>query len=101
MKYIKRAARVLNRNCVNKRGLDLSKKVLWVSVGQRAAEIRAVKVGGLTNILLIGPCTGKAGSNWVARQYFFLSPTLQPVTLLLFDLQRPTVPLWKDLNLFT
>ena len=29
-----------------KRGLDLSKKVLWVSAGQRAAEPRAVKVGG-------------------------------------------------------
>ena len=30
-KYIKSAARVLNRDCVNKRGLDLSKEVLWVS----------------------------------------------------------------------
>ena len=46
MKYIKSAARVLNRNCVNKRGLDLSKNVLWVSVGQGAADLRAVKVGG-------------------------------------------------------
>ena len=46
IKYIKSAARILNRNCVNKRGLDLSKNVLWVSVGQRAADLRAVKVGG-------------------------------------------------------
>ena len=46
IKYIKSAARVLNRNCVNKRGLDLSKNVLWVSVGQGAADLRAVKVGG-------------------------------------------------------
>ena len=44
--YIKSAARVLNRDCVNKKGLYISKEVLWVSVGQRAAEIRAVKVGG-------------------------------------------------------
>ena len=43
MKYIKSAARVLNRDCVNKRVLDLSKEVLWVSVGKRAAEIPAVK----------------------------------------------------------
>ena len=46
IKYNKSAARVLDRDCVNKRGLDLSKEVLWVSVGQRAAELRAVKVGG-------------------------------------------------------
>ena len=46
MKYVKSVARLLDRNCVNKGGLDLSKEVLWVSVGQRAAELRAVKVGG-------------------------------------------------------
>ena len=34
IKYIKSAARVLNRKFVNKGGLDLSKNVLWVSVGQ-------------------------------------------------------------------
>ena len=39
IKYIKSAARLLDRNCVNKRGLDLSKEVLWVFVGQRAEEI--------------------------------------------------------------
>ena len=32
--------------CVNKKGLDLSKEVLWVSVDQRVADLRAVKVGG-------------------------------------------------------
>ena len=46
IKYIKSVARLLDRDWVNKRGLDLSKEVLWVSVGQRAAEQRAVKVGG-------------------------------------------------------
>ena len=40
IEYIKSAARVLNRNCVNKQGLDLSKNVLWVSVGQGAADLR-------------------------------------------------------------
>ena len=43
--YIKSAARLLNRNYVNRRDLDLSKEVLWVSVGERAAELPAVKVG--------------------------------------------------------
>ena len=46
MKCIKSAARLLNKDCVNKRDLDLSKEVLWVSVGQRAPELQAVKVGG-------------------------------------------------------
>ena len=54
MKYIKSTARLLNRNCVNKRGLDLSKEVLWVSDGQRAAELQAVEVGGKKNLPL-GP----------------------------------------------
>ena len=49
----KSAARLLDINCVNKTGLDLSKKVLWVSVGQRATEIRAVKVEGQKEILPI------------------------------------------------
>ena len=44
----------MNRNCVNKGGLDLSKEVLWVSVGQRAAELRAVKIGGQKEILAQG-----------------------------------------------
>ena len=39
IKYIKSAARVLDRDCVNKGGLDLSKEVLWVSVSQSAAEL--------------------------------------------------------------
>ena len=44
IEYLKSPARLLDRDYVNKRGLDLSKKVLWVSVGQRAADLRAVKV---------------------------------------------------------
>ena len=55
MKCIKRAARLLEIDCVNKGGLDLSKEVLWISAGQRAAELRAVKVGGQQKILPSGP----------------------------------------------
>ena len=67
IKYLKSAARLLDRNYFNKEDLDLSKEVLWVSVGQRAAEIRTVKVGGQRKILLLGPVktcfarTGKSG----------------------------------------
>ena len=51
MKYIESAPRVLDKNCVGKGGLDLSKEVLWISVDQRKAKLRAVKVGGQRNIL--------------------------------------------------
>ena len=44
LKYVKSAFRLLKRDYVNKEGLDLLKEVLWVSVGQRAAELQAVKV---------------------------------------------------------
>ena len=47
IKYIKSTARLLDRDWVDKRGLDLFKEVLWVSFGQRGAELPAVKVGGL------------------------------------------------------
>ena len=46
IKYVKSTARLLNRDYFNKRGLDLSKEVLWVSVGQRAPKLQAVKVVG-------------------------------------------------------
>ena len=55
IKCMKSADRLLDRDCVNKRGLDLSKEVLWVSVGQRAAVLQAVKVGGQKKILPISP----------------------------------------------
>ena len=53
IKYVKSTLRLLNRDCVNKRGLNLSKEVPWISVGQRATELRAVKVGGQKKILPI------------------------------------------------
>ena len=76
IKYIKSAARILNRNCVNKRGLDLSKNVLWVSVGQRAADLRFVKVGGQKKNLPRGRSrtrVARAGQN---GQIFFETSSL-------------------------
>ena len=37
--YPKSSAILLDRDCVNKGGLDLPKEVLWVSESQRAAEV--------------------------------------------------------------
>ena len=49
IKCNKSAARLLDTDCVNKRGLNLTKEVLWVSVGQRAAVLEGVKDGGKKN----------------------------------------------------
>ena len=68
IKYIKSAARFLNRRFVNKGGLDLSKNVLWVSVGQGAADLRAVKVGGQKENLPIGPLRAKQVRTRVYRR---------------------------------
>ena len=46
MKYLKSADGLLDRDYVNRRGLDLSIEVLCVSLDQKAAEIPAVKFGG-------------------------------------------------------
>ena len=71
MKYLKSAARLLDRDCVNKGGLHLSKEVLWVSVGQRAAEIRAVKVGGQKKFLPICPARAKRVQTGPIDRIFF------------------------------
>ena len=57
IKYFKSPATLLNRDQVNKRGLDLSKEVQWVFVGQRASEIPAIKVGGLKKKSAAWPTT--------------------------------------------
>ena len=59
IKHVNSAARLLDRNCVNKEGLDLSKEVLWGSVDQRAAVLQAVKVGGQKKILPFGQLRAK------------------------------------------
>ena len=75
MKYIKSAARLLNINCVNKGGLDLSKEVLQISVEQRTLILQAFEVGGKKNSS-DRPGVGEAGLNQADRQNFFLPPTL-------------------------
>ena len=44
----------LNWDWVCQGGWDLSKEVLWMSVGQLASKLQAVKVGGLKKILPFG-----------------------------------------------
>ena len=92
MKYVKSAARLLDRNCVNKKGLDLSKEVLWVSVGQRAAELQAFKVGGKKKILPICPARViRVRTGPIGRIFFWPSTLTSHKTH--FDLWRPKVPL--------
>ena len=71
IKCIKSAAKLLNRG-----GLDLSKEVLWVSLGQSAAQLPAIKVGGLKKFSAAWPGAGKSGSNSAEWQNFFLTSNL-------------------------
>ena len=76
IKCNKSAARLLDTDCVNKGGLDLTKEVLWVSVGQRAAELWAVKVGSQKNFLPIGPVRSRITRAGQIGRIFFWPPTL-------------------------
>ena len=71
IKCIKSAARLLNIDCVNKGGLDLSKEVLWASVGQRAAVLQAVKVGGQKKILPIARVRTRIARAGLIGRIFF------------------------------
>ena len=74
MKCIKSAARLLDINCHNKGGLDLSKEVLWVSVGQWAADLRAVIHAGWKKNLPSGLArTRFARSGLIGRSFFLTS----------------------------
>ena len=76
IKYIKSASRLLDRAWVNKEGLDLSKEVLWVSVGQRAAEPPAIKVRGQKKILPISPAWAIRVRTRAIGRICFWPPTL-------------------------
>ena len=65
MKLLKSVARLLKRFYVVWQGLDLSKEVLWVSLGQRAVNLSAVKVGGLKKISATRPITHCLHAAWV------------------------------------
>ena len=71
------ATRLLNIDCVNKGGLDLSKEVLWDSVVQRAAVLQAVKVGGQKKILPISPARAIRVRTRAISRIFFWPPTLK------------------------
>ena len=73
IKCIKSAARLLDIDCVNKGGLDLSKEVLWVSVDQRVADLQAIKVGGQQKIPLISPARVKRVRTGPIGRIFFLT----------------------------
>ena len=76
IKCIKSAARLLDRDWVKKGGLDLSKEVLWVSVGQRVAQLQAVKVGGQQKILPSGLVRTRFARAGPIGRIFCWPPTL-------------------------
>ena len=82
--------------------LGLFKEVLSVSLGQTAAKLQAVKVGDLKKKNSAAQATIHHGNAaWVrVPDDGMILKVLQTTTLQPFDLQRLTVPLLKDLNLF-
>ena len=74
--YLWNASSLLNRDWVNRWDLDLSKEVLWVSGGQRAAELPAIKVGGKKKILPNGPVRTRITRAGPFGRNFFKPPTL-------------------------
>ena len=56
----------MNKNFVNRSGLDLFKEVLWVAVGQRTANLQAIIVGDLKKFCRsarVKAITGSPGSS--------------------------------------
>ena len=96
---VKRPTRVLNRDSVNKRGLDLSKEVLWASIGQRAAELQSVKVGGQKKFCRAARFEPASPAPGPSAEFFDNLQLWQPAALVPFDPQRPT-PTWKSLYVF-
>ena len=91
IEYPKSAARLLDRNWVNKKGLNLSKEALWVYVGQRVVELQAVKVGGQKKFCRSAQ-HGLCGFEPVrSAEIFFDLQLWQLVDLLPLNLQRPTL----------
>ena len=86
MRYINSASRLLDRNNVNRRGLDLSEELLWISVGQRVAKLPAIKIGGLKKNSTTRSGTGDSGSSLAEQQNFFSNPTLKAGSSTAFDI---------------
>ena len=67
----------MDRDCVNKGGLDLSKEVLWGSVGQRTEGLATIKFGGLNkkfcHLAQLEPESPALGR---AAEFFFKTLTL-------------------------
>ena len=73
IKHLESATRLLDRDYVNRWALDLSKKILWVSVGQEETELPAIKFRGFKKHSAAGP----SASNWLnqakLQNFFFTS----------------------------
>ena len=63
------------------RGWDLFKEVLWVSVGQLAANLQAVKVGGWSYCTGNEPRPHSWGSRWAGWLIFFQTTNFESLQL--------------------
>ena len=76
---MKSIARLLDRDCVNRKVLDLSKEVLWVSEGQRAVELPA-KVGNQKKFCRSAQFEPALPTPGRSVEFFFKLPTLMAVS---------------------
>ena len=70
-----------------------------ISLCQRASKLPAVKGGGLTKNSVIRPESNQTSAA-ESRSVFIILNVQGTVTLEPFDIQTPTVPLWKVLEPF-
>ena len=78
IEYLESVARLFNRDLVNRRGLYFSKakEVLWVSEGQKAVELTAIKVGAWRSKKnsAARPGIDESDSKWAEWQNCFFLP---------------------------
>ena len=72
----KSAARTLDRDCINRRGLDLSKEVLWVSVYLRQQIYQLSKLEVKKKFLPSGSVLTRFARAGLIGRIFFWPPTL-------------------------
>ena len=56
--------------------VSIFSEVMWVSVGQLAAKLQAVKIGGLKRILPLGPARASWVQTRLSNRIFFKPLTL-------------------------
>ena len=74
--YLKSAARLLNRDWANRRGLDLSRELLWVSVGLKGSRATSHQSWKFEKNSVVQPIADESCLNLAKWQNIFWPSTL-------------------------